>query len=69
MGGVDMSNSAASAVIIDSGTSLLALNQDLYQTIVQTYFSGSNCQQDSGITYCYCNSTTWPDLQFMLNGI
>lgn len=43
MGGVDMSNSAASAVIIDSGTSLLALNQDLYQTIVQTYFSGSNC--------------------------
>lgn len=38
-----MSNSAADIVVIDSGTSLLALNQDLYNSIVQTYFSGNNC--------------------------
>lgn len=38
-----MSNSAAGIVVIDSGTSLLALNQDLYNSIVQTYFSGNNC--------------------------
>lgn len=61
-----MSDSAASIVVIDSGTSLLALNQQLYNSIIQTFFSGPNCQQQSGSVYCYCNAT-WPTMTFMFN--
>lgn len=35
----DVTSSTSSTAVIDSGTSLIVLNQDLYSSIIQTYFS------------------------------
>lgn len=66
IGGNDMSDLAADVAVVDSGTSLIVLNQGLYNAIIETYFSGPNCVQDSG-TNCLCQGTYWPDLAFMFN--
>ena len=41
VGGVDMTSTAADTAVVDSGTSLLVLNSDLYNAIIQQYFSTS----------------------------
>lgn len=69
VGGNDMSSSAADTAVVDSGTSLLVLNSDLYNAVIQQYFSTSECFQDNeGLINCYCNRT-WPTLSFMFMGV
>jgi hypothetical protein len=58
--GVEMTSSASDTAVVDSGTSLLVLNPDIYNPIVQQYFSFPECQTDfEGLLNCYCNRT-WP---------
>ncbi len=39
--GMDMTSSASDTAVVDSGTSLLVLNPDVYNSIMQQYFSFS----------------------------
>lgn len=65
----DMTSNAGDTAVIDSGTSLLVLNLDLYNAIIQQYFSTPECFIDSkGFTNCYC-SPSWPTLSFMFIGV
>jgi hypothetical protein len=41
LNGVNFSNVAAPVAVIDSGTSLFIINQALYNSVVQKYFSTS----------------------------
>ncbi len=67
-GGIDMTSSSSDTAVVDSGTSLLVLNVDLYNLVIQQYFSTSECYTDnSGFVNCYCNGT-WPTLSFMFIG-
>jgi hypothetical protein len=39
--GQDMTSSASDTAVVDSGTSILVLNPDIYNSIMQQYFSFS----------------------------
>jgi hypothetical protein len=39
LGGMDLTSTALSSAIIDSGTSAVVFNQDLYNAVVQNFFS------------------------------
>jgi hypothetical protein len=44
--GVEMTSSASDTAVVDSGTSLLVLNPDIYNPIMQQYFSFPECHVD-----------------------
>jgi hypothetical protein len=71
VGGVEFTSIASDSAIIDSGTSIFYLNQDLYSAVVQQFFTGPGCTQDTnGNSYCPCNSnTSWPNMSFMFIGV
>lgn len=62
-----MTSYAASYALVDSGTSLFFLNQNLYDQIVTQYFQG--CNLYSSYIQCPCNMVSaYPNFTFYFEG-
>ena len=68
VGGMDLTSSAASIAIIDSGTSYFYLNQQLFNSIINNFFQG--CDNSLSTPECMCSDTAnWPVFSFIFEGI
>lgn len=68
VGGIDMTSLAANVAVIDSGTSYFYLNADLFNNIVNNFFS--DCNNGLSTPECPCSSVSnWPTFAFMFDGI
>jgi hypothetical protein len=64
----DFTYAAAKTAIIDSGTTLFYLNQDLYDAISAAYLS--ECYKVEEVFVCDCElESSMPKLTFMFNGV
>ena len=72
VGNVSFTSSAASTVAIDSSISLIYLNQNFYNALIEQFFSYPECFDNvntSNFRTCYCNRT-WPMFLFTFgNGV
>jgi hypothetical protein len=63
-----MSSLSSSVAVIDSGTSYFYVNADLFNQIVNTFFS--NCNNTAPTPICPCSSVaSWPEFAFLFDGI